>query len=120
MSPMLHNIEGPRNILADNLSWLRRLVTPAQIAEGKSLIDPAVVSDDEDELYFLEQEYRGLNDDEIWQMLECYLNLLEMPHPDCYLLNYAHIHDQQQQDDNLSWKCCQHVGACRRDADNVG
>ena len=62
--PTLHYIEGPRNILADNLSRLHHLVTPAQITEGKSLIDPAVVSDDEDELYFLEQEYTGLNDDE--------------------------------------------------------
>jgi hypothetical protein len=40
--------------------------------EGKNLVDPAVVSDDEDELYFLEQEYAGLNDDEIWQALGCY------------------------------------------------
>ncbi len=32
--PTLHYIEGPRNILADNLSRLQRLVTPAQIAEG--------------------------------------------------------------------------------------
>ncbi len=33
-SPMLHYIEGPCNILADNLSRLHRLVTPAQIAKG--------------------------------------------------------------------------------------
>ena len=48
-SPTLHYIEGPHNILADNLSRLHCLVAPAQIMEGKSLIDPAVVSDDEDE-----------------------------------------------------------------------
>jgi hypothetical protein len=70
----------------------------AQIMEGKSLIDPA---DDEDELYLLEQEYTGLKDDEIWQMLECYLNLPEMPHPDHNPLNYACIHKQQQQDEKL-------------------
>jgi hypothetical protein len=40
--PTLHYIEGPRSILADNLSRLHRLVTLAQIAEGKGLIDPAV------------------------------------------------------------------------------
>jgi hypothetical protein len=34
-SPMLHYIEGPQNILADNLSSLHRLVTPPQIAEVK-------------------------------------------------------------------------------------
>ena len=69
--------------------------------EGKSLVDPAVVSNDEDELYLLDQEYTCLNDDEIWQTLECYLNLSEMLHPDCNPLNYAHIHEQQQQDEKL-------------------
>ena len=54
-SPTLHYIEDPQNILAGNLSRLHRLVTPTQIVEGKSLIDPSVVSDDKDELYFLEQ-----------------------------------------------------------------
>ncbi len=39
--PMLHYIEGPRNILANNLSRLHCLVTPAQIAEGKKLVEPA-------------------------------------------------------------------------------
>jgi len=87
--PTLHYIETPRNILADNLSRLHCLVTPAQIAEGKSLIAPAVVSDDEDELFFLEQKYTGLNDDEIWKTVECYLNFPEIPHPDCNPLNYA-------------------------------
>jgi hypothetical protein len=38
-SPILHYIEGPHNILADNLSRLHRLVTQAQIAEGKKLVD---------------------------------------------------------------------------------
>jgi hypothetical protein len=40
-SPMLHYIEGPHNILANNLSRLHCLVTPAQIAEGKKLVEPA-------------------------------------------------------------------------------
>jgi hypothetical protein len=90
-SPTLHYIKGPRNILADNLFWLHHLVTLAQIAEGKSRIDPAVVSDDEDELYFLEQEYTSLSDDELWQTFECYLNLPEMPHPDRNPLNGSHL-----------------------------
>jgi hypothetical protein len=60
-SPMLHYIEGPPNILANNLSRLHRLVTPAQIAEGKKLIEPAEVSiEEEDEAYFLDQEDSGL------------------------------------------------------------
>ena len=60
-----------------------------------------MVSDDEDELYFLEQEYTGVNDEEIWQALECCLNLPEMPHPDHIPLNYVHIREQQQQDENM-------------------
>ncbi len=52
-SPVLHYIEGPCNILADNLSRLHHLVTPAQIAEGKKLVEPAEVSNEkEDEAYF--------------------------------------------------------------------
>ena len=102
-SPNLHYIEGPSNILAANLSWLHYLVTPAQLVEGKSLVDPVVVSDDKDELHFLEQKYAGLNDDEIRQTLACYLNLPEMPHPDRDPLNYAHIRDHQQLDDKLCY-----------------
>lgn len=101
-SPMLHYIEGPHNILADNLSRLHCLVTPAQIAEGKKLIEPAVVSDNEDDDgYFLDQEFSGLYDNDIWDCIECYLNLPESDRPDQNPLNYAHIHEQQQQDDKL-------------------
>jgi hypothetical protein len=67
--------------------------------EGKSLVDPAVVSDDEDELYFLDQEYAGLDDSKIWETLECYLNLPEIPHPEHNPLNYAHTCEQHQQDE---------------------
>ena len=60
-SPILHFIEGPRNILADNLSRLHCLVTPAQIAEGKKLVEPAEISnEEEDKVYFMDQEYSGL------------------------------------------------------------
>jgi hypothetical protein len=34
--PMLHYTKGPGNILADNLSRLHCLVTPAQIAGGRN------------------------------------------------------------------------------------
>jgi hypothetical protein len=54
-SPMLHYIEGPCNILVDNLSRLNCLVTSAQIAEGKKLVEPAEVSsEEEDKTYFLD------------------------------------------------------------------
>ncbi len=65
-SPILHNIEGPCNILANNLSRLHCLVTPAQIAKGKKLIEPAEVSiEEQDKVYFLDQEYSGLYDEDI-------------------------------------------------------
>ncbi len=54
--PILHYIESPRNILADNLSRLHRLVTLAQVAEGKKLVEPAEISnEEEDKAYFLDQ-----------------------------------------------------------------
>jgi hypothetical protein len=96
-SPMLHYIQGPRNILVNNLSRLHCLVTPAQIKEGKKLVEPAEVSiKEEDKAYFLDQEYSGLYNENIWECIECYLNLPDTPHPDKNPLNYAHIHELQQ------------------------
>jgi hypothetical protein len=101
-SPILHYIKVPRNILANNLSRLNRLVTPAQIAEGKNLVEPAVVSnEEEDKAYFLDQEYSGLYDENVWECIECYLNLPDTPHLDENPLNYAHICEWQQQDKQL-------------------
>jgi hypothetical protein len=100
--PMLHYIEGPRNILANNLSRLHRLVTPAHIAEGKKPVEPAEVSiKEEDKAYFLDQEYSGLYNENVWECIECYLNLPDTPHPDENPLNYAHINELQQQDEQL-------------------
>jgi hypothetical protein len=63
---MLHYIEGPCNILANNLSRLHCLVTPAQIAEGKKLVEPTEVSiEEEDEAYFLDQEYSCLYNENV-------------------------------------------------------
>ncbi len=92
--PYLHFIKGPRNILADNLSRLHCLVAPAQIAEGKKLIEPAEVStEEEDKAYFLDQEYSGLYDANVWECIECYLNLPVTPHLDENPLNYVHIRE---------------------------
>jgi hypothetical protein len=67
-SLILHYIEDPRNILANNLSRLHCLVTPAQIAEGKKLVEPTeVFNEEEDEAYFLDQEYSGLYDENVWE-----------------------------------------------------
>ncbi len=52
-------------------------------------------------MYFLDQEYSGLYDDKVWECIECYLNLPETSHSDQNSLNYAHIHELQQQDEQL-------------------
>jgi hypothetical protein len=101
-SPMLHYIEGPHNILADNLSRLHCLVTPAQIVEGKKLVEPVEDSvEEENKAYFLDQEYSGLYNEDVWECIECYLNLPDTPHPDENPLNYAHVCELQQQDEQL-------------------
>ncbi len=65
-SPILHCIRGPHNILADNLSRLHHLVTPAQIAEGRKLVEPAEASnEEEDKAYFLDQEYSGFYNENV-------------------------------------------------------
>jgi hypothetical protein len=99
---MIHCIKDPCIILANNLSRLHCLVTPAQIVEGKKPIEPAEISnEEEDEAYFLNQEYSGLYHEEVWECIECYLNLPDIPHPDENPLNYAHIRELQQQDKEL-------------------
>ena len=87
----MHYIEGPKNLLADNLSRLERLLTPAQLAEGKPLVEPAIVSDEEDDdsAYFLDQEYSGVVDNDIYNSLGCYLNLPESENPEQNPLSYA-------------------------------
>ncbi len=94
--PILHYIESPHNILTNNLSRLHCLVTPAQKAERKKLVEPAEVSiEEEDEAYFLDQKYSGLYDEDVWECIECYLNSPDTPHPDENPLNYAHIRELQ-------------------------
>ncbi len=64
---MLHDIEGPCNILANIFSRNHCLVTPTQIAEGKKFVEPAVVSNKEEtKLYFLDQEHSDLYNNEVW------------------------------------------------------
>jgi hypothetical protein len=93
---------GPHNILANNLSRLHCQVTLAQIAEGKKLVEPAEVSiEKENKAYFLDQEYSGLYNEDIWECIECYLNLPDTPYPDENQLNYAYIRELQQQDKQL-------------------
>jgi hypothetical protein len=105
-SPYLHYIQGEKNMLADNLSRLHCLPTPAQLAKGKKLVEPAVVSDNEDEsddeAFFLAQEFSGLYDNTVWDCIECYLNFPDSDTPEQNLsLSYTHLREQQQQDQKL-------------------
>ena len=100
---IVHYIEGPKNILADNLSRLNCLITPAQLAEGKILVEP--VTDDEsdnEEAHFLDLEYSGLFNNEIEECLECYLNLPDSQNPEQNPLSFAYICEQQQAD-QICW-----------------
>jgi hypothetical protein len=66
--------------------------------EGKELVVPVEVSiKEENEVYFLDQEYSGCYDDKVWECIECYLNLPETSHLDQNPLNYPHICELQQQ-----------------------
>jgi hypothetical protein len=66
--------------------------------EGKQLVEPAeFFYENEDNVYLLDQEYSGLYDEDVWECIECYLNLPDTPHPDENLLNYTHIREFQQQ-----------------------
>ena len=94
-SPQLHYIEGPKNILADNLSRLQRLITPAQLAEGKNLVEPITDDEEDNELAFLQElEHSGILDNEIQDSLECYLNLPESDSPEQNPLSYAYIREK--------------------------
>jgi hypothetical protein len=75
------NVIGPPQYSSHNYSRLHCLIALAQIAEGKKLIEPIEVPiKEEDEVYFLDQEYSGLYDDKVWECNECYLNLPETSH----------------------------------------
>ncbi len=96
------DIKRPPQYSSHNNSWLHCLITLAQIAEGKKLIEPAEVSiEEEDEAYFFDQEYSGLYNENVWECIECYLNLPDTPHPDKNPLDYAHISELQQQNKQL-------------------
>ncbi len=70
--------------------------------QREKLVEPAEVSnEEEDEAHFLDQEYSGLYDDDVWECIECYLNLPDTPHLDENPLNFAHICKLQQQDKQL-------------------
>jgi hypothetical protein len=96
------SVIGPPQYSSHNNSRLHRLVTPAQIAEGKKHVEPAEVSNKKrDEGYFLDPEYSCLYDDKIWECIECCLNLLESSHSNQNPLNCALICELQQQDKQL-------------------
>jgi hypothetical protein len=74
---------GPLQYSSHKYSRLHCLITLAQIAEGKKLVEPAEVSiEKKDEVYFSDQEYSGIYDDKVWECIECYLNLPETSHLD--------------------------------------
>jgi hypothetical protein len=85
------------------LSRLLCLPTPSQITEGKKLVEPTIVSDDEDngEGFLTDCENSGCLDDNSNAIIECYLNLPKIPDPAQNPLSFACIRKQQQQDEQL-------------------
>ncbi len=49
----------------------------------------------------MDQEHSGLYNEDVWECIGCYLSLPDTPHPDENPLNYAHIQELQQQDEQL-------------------
>ncbi len=77
------DVIGPLQYSSHDYSRLHCLITLAKIAEGKKLVEPAEVSNEEEvEVYFLDQEHSGLYDDKVWECIECYLSLPETSHLD--------------------------------------
>ena len=110
-SPKLHYIEGPKNILADNLSRLHRLPTPTELSTAPSFV-PVLDESEPDEVngYFIDDEiesfhnavdYSGVSDLLIYELLECYLNLPEIDILEENPLNFQFLAEKQQEDDDL-------------------
>ena len=107
-SPKINYIEGPKNILADNLLRLHRLPTADELASAPHLVPPSDEEDiDELDNYFVNPEleiahseyhYSGINDPKIYSTLETYVNLPEMDTVEENPLNYEYIAEQQQTD----------------------
>ena len=87
-SPKLHYIEGPKNILSDNLSRLHCLLTPTELSTDPFLVPVSDESEtDEVNGYFIDDEIEifhnyvdcsGVSDPLIDKLLDCYLNLPEI------------------------------------------
>jgi hypothetical protein len=72
------------------------------LRRGRNLVEPAEVSiEEEDEVYFFDQEYSGIYNENVWECIECYFNLPDTLHPDGNPLDYAHISEFQQQNEQL-------------------
>ena len=64
------------------MSRLQRLITPALLAEGKTLVDHIPeLEDNEEHNFYVDLSYSGFQDEDIFDILETYLNLTEMQNP---------------------------------------
>ena len=81
------------------MSRLHRRITPAQLAEGRKLVEPVSGEEEDDaDAHFVEEDYLGVFDEDIRDSFECYLNLPESENPEQNPLSYDHIREQQQAD----------------------
>ena len=97
--PILFLHRRSKTVFVDNLSRLHRLITPAQITEGKNLIEPAEVTEDEvkEDEFFVDLIRSSVWDKDVNDSLECYLNLPDSDNPKQNPLSYAYICNQLTQ-----------------------
>ena len=110
-SPKIYYTEGENDIVTDNLSHLNCLPSPTEVAEASNLVHPSTeVEADKLENYFDKDEidefhaevtHSGVTDPHINDMLDSYLTLLEMKGYEENPLNFAHISEMQQADNQL-------------------
>ena len=83
--------------MAQRISRLLCLPTPSQIADGKKLIEPVVVSDDKDDEdgFLASCKNSGCLDKDIYTIFECYLILTKIPDLAQYPFSFACIYKQQ-------------------------
>ena len=112
-SPMLNYIEGPKNVLADSLSRCHRLPGEDELANATYLVPPSdtdsideidgyFFGDIETDLIFSELNYSGVQDADLSDILDCYVNLPDETLVGSNPLNFKHIADKQQTDAKLN------------------
>ena len=111
--PKISYIEGDKNVLADSMSRCKRLVKEQQFDNAPHLVPPSNedsidevegylnVDSEEFDPVLSELEYSGLQDSDLSDMLDCYVNLPEESLAWENPLNFKNISEKQRHDPKL-------------------